>query len=197
MHSDGSNGFIKIHRSMLEWEWHDDVNMLSVFVHCLMLANWKDGRYHGQLIPRGSFVTSNRHLSQKTGLSPATVNRCLHRLQETGEIELNVKHFYTIVSVRNYAVFQDSEDVPRDERETQVKRKRNASETQVKPIEERKKERSKEVIKKNTKRKRNEVLPEYWNPNPIRDANPIPATQDEIEEIKQRLKGESKEDETD
>lgn len=188
-----SEGFIKLHRSLLEWEWHDDPNMVSVFVHCLVLANWKDGRYHGEKIPRGSFVTSYNHLAELTGMSRSTVYRCLNKLAETGEIALNVKHFYTIVSVRNYAVFQQSDETGWNELETQMKRKRNANETQVKPIEERKKERSKEV-KKNTKRKRSEIVPEYWNPNPIRDANPIPATQDEIEEIKQKLKGESKED---
>lgn len=188
------NGFIKLHRSLLEWEWHDDESMLSLFIHCLMLANWKDGRYHGRLIPRGSFVTSNQHLANITGLSKTTVHRCLHKLQETGEISLKVERFYTIVSVRNYAVFQQSDDEGWNASGTQMEHKRNTNGTQTEPIEESKKVRKKEVIKKNTKRKRKEILPDYWNPNPIREENLTPATEEEIEEVRRRLKGESKDE---
>lgn len=192
-----SDGFIKIFRSLLDWEWIDSPSMLTVFIHCLLMANWRDGRYHGQTIERGSFVTSYDHLAKQTGLSRSTVYRCIQKLEKTGEIETQVKQSYTIIKVRNYALFQQSDETGWNENETQVKRKRNASETQAKPIEEVKKERTKEVIKKNTKRKRVEVIPEYWNPNPIRNENQTPATQEEIEEIKKKLKGESKEDETD
>ena len=194
-----SDGFIKVHRSFLEWEWHDDANMVTVFLHCLLLANWKDGRYHGRKIPRGSFVTSYAHLAEITGLPKTTVNRCLHRLEETQEIELAVEHFYTVVTVRNYAVFQQSDETERNELGTQTERKRNANGTQMEPIEERKKERREEVIKKNTKRKssfkkREEILPDYWNPDPKRNGDQTPASPEEIEEMKKILKGEKKDD---
>ena len=54
------NGFIKIHRSLLEWEWWDDINTFRLFITILLLANWKDKRWHGKLIRRGSLWTSIR-----------------------------------------------------------------------------------------------------------------------------------------
>jgi hypothetical protein len=96
--------------------------------------------------------------------------------------------------VRNYATFQQSDDDAGNKTETERERETNVKRTQAEPIEESKKVRTKEVLKKNTKRKRTEIVPEYWNPNPIREQNRVPATKEEIEEIKKKLKGESKED---
>ncbi len=188
------NGFIKIHRSLLDWEWHDNEYMLSVFIHCLMLANWKEKRWHGQVIPRGSFVTSYDHLAQVTGIARSTVYKCIQRLTETGEIETIRKHSYTIIKVRKYAEFQDFEEDTVNKKETQKKRSVNVEETWRKPTEESKKVRKKEELKKNTKRKQREILPDYWNPNPIREENLTPATEEEIEEVRRRLKGESKDE---
>lgn len=188
------NGFIKIHRSLLEWEWHDNEHMLSIFIHCLMLANWKEKRWHGEVIPRGSFVTSYDHLAKVTGIPRTTVYRCIQKLSETGEIETKTEHTYTIIKVRKYAEFQDFSEDTWNKSGTQVEREWNVSGTRVESTEESKKVRKKEVIKKNTKRKRKEILPDYWNPNPIREENLTPATEEEIEEVRRRLKGESKDE---
>ena len=197
-----SDGFIKLHRSLIDWEWHDSPSMLTVFVHCLLMANWKDGRYHGQPVPRGSFVTSYEHLAQKTGLARSTIYKAVHRLAETGEIAIEQKHSYTLIKVRNYAVFQQSEDETGNTERTQREHKANTARTQREPIEERKKERREEVIKKNTKRKssskkREEQLPDYWNPDPNRNGDQTPASPEEIENVKRLLKGEKDEAKTD
>ena len=34
-------GYIKLYRKFIEWEWHDDPIVVSVFLHCLVLANYK------------------------------------------------------------------------------------------------------------------------------------------------------------
>lgn len=102
-------GYVKMHRSLLQWEWHDIPSMLTVFVHCLLLANWKDGRYHGEPVPRGSFLTSIPILAETCGLSEPTVRKCLKRLQMTGEIEVKSTHRGHHIFVHNYAVFQQSD----------------------------------------------------------------------------------------
>lgn len=105
------NGFIKLSRRLTEWEWADDPSMLAVWVHCLLSANWKDYRYHGQTIPRGSFITSYKAFADRCGLSVSTVRRCFEKLQSTGEIDRQVTHRGTLIKVRKYAVFQDSENI--------------------------------------------------------------------------------------
>ena len=52
-------GFIKIDRGILDWEWYSDINTTRLFIHLILKANWKDGRFQGQEIKRGSFVTKD------------------------------------------------------------------------------------------------------------------------------------------
>ena len=51
------NGFIKIYRSMLKWEWYEDVNTKAVFLHLLLTANFKDTKWQGITIKRGEVIT--------------------------------------------------------------------------------------------------------------------------------------------
>ncbi len=189
------SGYIKLHRSLLDWEWHDEPSMMTVFIHCLLMANWTEGKYHGEVIERGSFATSYEHLAQVTGLARSTIYKIVHRLSETGEIEVIRKQSYTIIRVRNYAVFQQSEEDSGNTAWKNQKHSVNTERTQSEPIEEYKNTRNKKVLKKTNKRKRREeILPEYWNPNPIRVENPIQATPEEIESVKAKLRGETKGD---
>ena len=191
MKNDGENrrngtGFIKLSRRLLEWEWIDDPSVLVVWIHCLLAANWKDYRYHGEVIPRGSFLTSSRSFAERCNLSERTVRRCFEKLEKSGEIERQVTHRGTLVKVRNYAAFQDSEN---GERRTAV---RTPVLTPVLTADQQEKNiRSKEV-KKNTKKKffsrhRSEALPEYYNAEPIRNPNPEPATPEEVEALRKQL----------
>lgn len=99
-------GYIKIHRSFLSWEWHDQETVVSVFLHCLLLANWETKKWHGLTIERGSFITSTVKLSESTGLTRQTVSKCLKRLQSTGELQVESNRNYTKVTVVNYDKYQ-------------------------------------------------------------------------------------------
>ena len=37
-----NNSWIKIYRSMLDWEWYSDNNTKSLFIHCLIKANYEE-----------------------------------------------------------------------------------------------------------------------------------------------------------
>lgn len=101
------NGYIKLYRSFLQWEWHDNEYMLSVFIHCLILANWKDKRWHGQIIKRGSFITSYVKLAEVCGLTRNTCRKCCRRLQETGELTIKTTQKYTLIIINNYDRYQE------------------------------------------------------------------------------------------
>ena len=49
--------YIKLYRSLIDWEWYKNINTKVLFIHMLLKANWKDGRFEGKIIPRGSFVS--------------------------------------------------------------------------------------------------------------------------------------------
>lgn len=108
--ADYENGFIKLHRTFLRWEWNDSPSMVTVFIHCLLLANWKEARWHGRIIERGSFITSYSKLAATCGVSVLTCRKCLAKLTETGEISMLVNRSGILIKVHNYAVFQDIKD---------------------------------------------------------------------------------------
>jgi len=52
-----SGGFVKLYRSMLKWEWYDDINVKVLFLHLLLKANYEDKRWRGIEIKKGEIVT--------------------------------------------------------------------------------------------------------------------------------------------
>lgn len=100
------NGYIKLYRSFLQWEWHDNEYMLTVFLHCLLLANWKDKKWHGTVVKRGSFITSYSNLAKTCGIARNTCINCLDKLQDTGELTVTTTNKFTMITVNNYDRFQ-------------------------------------------------------------------------------------------
>lgn len=104
------NGFIKIYRSFLDWEWWDDINTFRLFMTILLLANWKEKRWHGKVIPRGSFWTSIESLSQKSGLTFQQTRTALDKLISTGEITSEVTNEGRLITVANYDFYQSVDE---------------------------------------------------------------------------------------
>lgn len=137
-----NNGYIKIHRKFLDWEWYKDEHTCRVFLHCLLMANWKDGRFMGHEIPRGSFVTSYPQLAQQTNLSIQNVRTAIYHLKSTGELTVKTTPRFSIITVTNYLLYQD------DNRQANslITDDQQAPNSQLTTIEEGKKGRKKENI---------------------------------------------------
>ena len=104
--SNQRNGFIKLYRSMPNWEWWDDINTFRLFVTILLLANWKPKRWRGRVIPRGSCWTSITELAKKSGLTYQQTRTSYFKLISTGEITDKVTSRGRLVTVANYDVYQ-------------------------------------------------------------------------------------------
>lgn len=132
--------YIKINRSLLDWDWYGDINTCRLFVHMLLKANWKDGNFRGEEIKRGSFVSSLSKLSDETNLSVREVRTAINHLEKTGEVTINRHSKYSVFTVNNYCAYQQG-DTQADRQPTV---NRQPSDSQVTTIEERKKERKEE-----------------------------------------------------
>lgn len=139
-------GFIKLNRSMLSWEWYKNLNTCRLFLHMLLRANWKDTKWEGKKIPRGSFISSIENLSEETGLTMREVRTAITHLESTGEITKKTTNKYTQFSLTNYCIYQDDEIEERQasDKQTTSKRQTNdkltTTEEERKEREERKKE---------------------------------------------------------
>ena len=104
-------GWISLHRSMLEWEWYDDINVCRFFVHCLLRANHRDKTWKGITINRGEFISSLDKIARETGLSVSQIRTCLKKLKSTGEIASKSHTQHTVFIIVNYDKYQ-SDDKP-------------------------------------------------------------------------------------
>ena len=100
------NGFILLYRQITEWEWYQNPNTFRVFLHCLLMANFTDGRFEGKDIKRGQFVTSLPSLSKQTSLSIQQVRTALDHLKSTGEITDTSTSKYRLITVVKYDQYQ-------------------------------------------------------------------------------------------
>lgn len=101
------SSYIKIDRRILEWEWYQNEHTKNVFLHCLLKANWKDGKWEGKKIPRGSFVTSVKKLSSELNLTEDEIKTALKHLIKTGEITKQTTNKYSVITVSNYDLYQE------------------------------------------------------------------------------------------
>lgn len=105
------NGYIRLHRTLTGWRWYKDGNVLRLWLHLLLNANYAPSDFQDRVIGRGEQVTSLKALSDDTGLSVQEVRTAIGKLKRTGEILVNSNRHFTIVSIPNYDKFQtDSTD---------------------------------------------------------------------------------------
>ena len=101
------NGFVVIHRKILEWEWYKNEKVKSLFIHCLLRANHKTQKWQGTTIERGAFITSLSNLATETGMTMMSVRTALNHLESTGEIKRESTNKYTKIIVNNYIEYQE------------------------------------------------------------------------------------------
>lgn len=128
------NGWIKLHRNILTWEWWDDFNVRALFIYCLLKANPTEKQWHGTTIPRGSFVTSLPELAKGTGLSVQKIRTAISKLKSTGEITDQSTREYRIVTICNYSTYQvvgNSEQQTNQQTEQQINNRQSTDNQQT------------------------------------------------------------------
>jgi hypothetical protein len=113
------SGYIKLFRSIENWEWYTDLPTFKLFTHCLIRANHKPKKWHGITIESGTFVTSYERLSRETGLSVRSVRTSLDKLKLTGEVTSHATNRFTLISVVKWADYQSQEDEDDKQNDTQ------------------------------------------------------------------------------
>ena len=105
-----NNGYIKLHRKILDWQWYTDIPTHILFEHLLLTANWQDKKWRNIVVKRGQRVTSLQHLADETGLSIQQVRTALDKLKSSKEITQSATKKYTLVTIENYDLYQLEED---------------------------------------------------------------------------------------
>lgn len=134
-------GWIKVNRKLLNWEWYKETNTKSLFIHALLRANFDDQKFQGIIVPRGCFVSSYPNLAAETGLSVQNVRTALKRLISTGELTVKKYPKFTLFKVENYDIYQ----TPNSQTNSQLTVNQQAPNSQLTTIKEIKNVRNKEI----------------------------------------------------
>ena len=144
-------GWIKLHRKMLDWEWFTDSKTLSVFLYLLISANHVQKKWRGVTIDKGQLVTSNAHICTATGLTRQQVRTALDHLKLTREVTIQSTKLYSIVTITNYESYQayDGEEQPTEQPDNNQEITKNQPSINQPP-----------TITKNNKNEKNERMKE-------------------------------------
>ena len=79
-----TEGYVKFFRSILAWEWYDDLPTCRLFIHLLLTVNLNGDVWHGVDIPAGSRVASLETLSREATLTKKQIRGSLDKLERAG-----------------------------------------------------------------------------------------------------------------
>lgn len=99
-------GYIKLHRRILESEEYKDPKTRELFIHCLLMANWKETVVEGEVIPRGCFVSSVNSLANDLAKTPAKIRTSLNTLKKYNSITSIGRSKNSLFIVKNYDKYQ-------------------------------------------------------------------------------------------
>lgn len=101
-----AEGFIKLHRRLLDWEWFKNPETAHLFQYLLLAANYHESKWRGQVINRGQLLTGLHQMSENTGISVQSLRTSLRRLISTGELTSRSTNHFSIITICNYDRYQ-------------------------------------------------------------------------------------------
>ena len=101
-----AEGFIRLSRKILNWEWMDDSITFHVFVYLLLNANYEERKYHGYDIKRGEVVVGLENIAKNLHLSVRNVRTALKHLKSTNEVTIRTTNKFSIVTICNFDSWQ-------------------------------------------------------------------------------------------
>ncbi len=101
-------GFIILWRKILESKEYQDPKTRDLFMHCMLNANWKDTVVAGEIVPRGSFISSRKRLAYELTKKETEIRTAFKRLKEYGSVTCIGRAKNSLIIVKNYNEYQPS-----------------------------------------------------------------------------------------
>jgi len=79
---------------------------MRVFLHLILTANWEPKKWRGITIERGQRVYSSQKLATELHISRQAARTAIKHLISTGEITNHPTPEYSIITVKNYDLYQ-------------------------------------------------------------------------------------------
>lgn len=112
------DGYIKLYKKLIQWQWYKDSNTKSLFIDLLLDANFEDSKVGFEIIKRGQCLTSLKRMHERTGLTTKQIRTSLDKLQKSGEIGKQTTNKYSIITIKNYDDYQNMDKQTANKRQT-------------------------------------------------------------------------------
>ncbi len=104
------NGYVKIHRKLLQWGWYQDHAVKEVWLHLLLTASFRECKYRGKTILPGQCVVGTEQMAKDLGFTRQQVRTAIKKLNSTNEITIETTNKFSIVTLVNWAEYQLKEN---------------------------------------------------------------------------------------
>ncbi len=108
-------GYIKLHRKILDNGVFADAELLKVFVWCILKANTTPNVVYGRKVDVGQFITGRITASEELYLKPSTIYKRLQKLKAQGYIDISSNTKNSLITVVNFKSYQ-LDDKPKKKR---------------------------------------------------------------------------------
>ncbi len=109
-----NQGWIKLHRKILDNPIFGSEKGLKIWIWCLLRANHKgECAYIGRnkvCVETGSFIFGREKASDKLGIAKSTVRDWMKFLEDEGFIDIKPTTKYSIVYIKNWKEYQDTDN---------------------------------------------------------------------------------------
>ncbi|HZK28129.1 MAG TPA: hypothetical protein VFD00_11405 [Thermoclostridium sp.] len=130
------NGWIKLHRKLLDSEIFASQIGLKIWLWCLMKASHKKrfipikiGKGERTVtVVKGSFIFGRHSAEKELNINGSTVYKWIHKLQDMDMVNIESNNHYSIITICNYESYQDVDD----DEVTAIKQPRNSHVTAIK-----------------------------------------------------------------
>lgn len=116
------NGWIKLHRKLMDKAYYKKPAYLLVWIHLLLTANHapKEFMWNGKiiLVKEGQLITGRKELSVQLDVPETTIERILNLLESEHQIEQTKTTKYRLITIVNWHQYQNSDSTLDNKRTT-------------------------------------------------------------------------------
>ena len=111
-----SNGWVKLHRGLLEHGIFRDAAVLQVWMYLLLRASYREqklaiGRQVIFLQP-GQLLYGRKAVSEKLSMGEGKLRGIMEMLEQSGSITVESSNRYSVVTIVNWMEYQQGESAP-------------------------------------------------------------------------------------
>ncbi len=126
-----ATGWIKLRRSLIDWEWYSDHNATRLLIHLLISVNYEEKKWRGITIRPGQIITSWESLSKSSGLTIRQCRTAMKKLENSQEVTREATNKFQLLTLLKWEKMQVLDSVNGMQVDNQMTGKRQASDKQA------------------------------------------------------------------